>query len=212
MVAPAAPAEAPPRALVTSSRPPLRSGAELPIRIDVVKRSPVLSACLGVFAAWIVCPPLHANTGDPPQWPVPAAADESESESESAPVAPPADAPADPPPAAAEPEGAGVVRAVFARSIVNREPVDVVSALEREAGSVLFFSELRGLEGQTVVHEWIYRDEVVTRVPIQVGAPRWRAHSRKTLHPDWTGTWTVVVRAASGRELHRSELRYGATP
>jgi hypothetical protein len=102
-----------------------------------------------------------------------------------------------------------VARAVFARNIAEREPVDIVSTLDPEAQTIFFFSELLGLEGQTVTHEWMYQGAVVSQVQFKVGSPRWRVYSSKSLRPDWKGTWTVMVRDGSGRELHRATLGYG---
>jgi hypothetical protein len=107
------------------------------------------------------------------------------------------------------PPESGVVRAVFARAIAEREPVDVVSELETSASEVFFFSELRGLEGTTVRHRWEREGELMGEVPFEVRAGRWRVYSSKRLLPGWVGTWTVSVVDQSGRVLHSSTLSYG---
>ena len=108
--------------------------------------------------------------------------------------------------AAAESSAGSVARAAFTTSVVDREPVDAVEQLTSDRGRVTFFSELIGLQDQTVSHRWEYGGEVRAEVPFEVGGPRWRVHSSKRLLPDWLGTWTVTVVDGAGRELARHQL------
>lgn len=94
--------------------------------------------------------------------------------------------------------GANVARVVFTTGIEDREPVDELAELRADAGQVYFFTELRGLEGRTVSHRWEYEGRVVADVPFEVGGPRWRVYSVKTMAPELVGTWTVMVVDESG--------------
>ena len=105
--------------------------------------------------------------------------------------------------------GSEVVRAMFALSIDNREPVDIVSELDTSASEVYFFSELRGLQGKTIRHRWERQGELMGEVSFAVGADRWRVYSSKKLLPGWVGTWTVSVIDESGRVLKSANLSYG---
>jgi hypothetical protein len=105
--------------------------------------------------------------------------------------------------------GSGVVRAMFALAIADREPVDVVSEIDTSASQVYFFSELRGLQGQTVRHRWERQGELMGEVSFEVRADRWRVYSSKKLLPGWIGTWTVSVVDESGRVLKSANLSYG---
>lgn len=91
------------------------------------------------------------------------------------------------------PEKAHVARALFTTAVVDREPVDEVLVLDTRDGQVLFFTDLRHLQGRTVTHRWKHEGKVVAEVPFRVGGPRWRVYSRKTLGPGAIGRWTVVV-------------------
>ena len=66
--------------------------------------------------------------------------------------------------------------------------------------------------GSTVVHRWMYEGEVKAEVPFDVGGPRWRAHSTKTLDPGWLGEWTVKVVDVNGETLHTQSFRYDPAP
>jgi hypothetical protein len=125
----------------------------------------------------------------------------------SAPPAAEAQAASVPAQAAPTPRGS-VARATFTSAVVDREPQDSLESLGNDHREVAFFSELRGLEGQTVTHRWEHAGEVAAEVPIEVGGQRWRAYSTKRLDPSETGEWTVSVVDASGRVLETDSFEY----
>lgn len=111
-----------------------------------------------------------------------------------------------PPAAAAEVDGS-VARAAFTTGIADHEPVDHVTRVTNDVREVDFFTDLRDLEGHTVVHRWLYHGKVMAEVPFEVKGPRWRVHSSKRLDPSWTGDWTVSV-VADGKELSSESFTY----
>ncbi|MET0006901.1 MAG: DUF2914 domain-containing protein [Candidatus Thiodiazotropha sp. 6PLUC4] len=97
-----------------------------------------------------------------------------------------------------------VARALFTTEIVNREPVNQVVSLDEDATRILFFTDLRNLQGRIITHRWEFEGEVISEVDIEVGGPRWRAYSVKSLNPGEEGKWTVFVIDESGWPLHAS--------
>ncbi len=100
-----------------------------------------------------------------------------------------------------------VARSAFTTGVADREPADELSTLGNDVDRVLYFTDLRGLEGRTVVHRWQYKGEVMAEVPFAVGGPRWRVHSSKALDPSWLGEWTVSV-VVDGEVLASEGFRY----
>ena len=94
-----------------------------------------------------------------------------------------------------------VVRALFTTGISEREPQDSVMELMNDSGKILFFTEFKGMSGQTAFHRWEYQGKVMAEVPFQIGAERWRVWSSKNLEPSWTGDWQVTAVDESGNEL-----------
>ncbi len=93
------------------------------------------------------------------------------------------------------PLGKGKVsRSTFTTAVVAREPVDEVVVLDNGSTEIYFFTELKFLQGRTIVHRWEYDGVLQAEVAFKVGGPRWRVYSKKTLMPHQTGDWTVVVR------------------
>ncbi len=92
-----------------------------------------------------------------------------------------------------------VHRAIFTSAVREREPVDQVEALANDQRKIFFFTELRGFEGQTALHRWEYKGQVMAEVPFKVRGARWRVWSSKALEPIWTGEWRVSVVDGTGR-------------
>ena len=100
-----------------------------------------------------------------------------------------------------------MARSAFTTGVADREPADDLSTLSNDVDRMLYFTELRGLEGRTVLHRWQYKGEVMAEVPFAVGGPRWRVHSSKALDPSWLGEWTVSV-VVDGEVLASEGFRY----
>ncbi len=102
-----------------------------------------------------------------------------------------------------------VSRALFTIGIDNREPVIMVASISADSyNSISFFTELNGMSGETVTHQWTFDDQVMFEKSFEVGGDRWRVWTSKTLLPDWTGTWTVKVLNEDGSILERKTFEY----
>jgi hypothetical protein len=106
--------------------------------------------------------------------------------------------------------GGHVARAAFTTAVVDREPQDALEQLGNDVRSVSYFTELRGLAGETVTHRWELDGTVMAEVAFEVDGPRWRVHSSKRLDPTQLGVWTVSVIDSQGRVLSQQSLRYVA--
>jgi len=102
-------------------------------------------------------------------------------------------------------------RAVFAKQIVKREPVDEVTALSSDMQGVYFFTELEDMAGQTVSHRWEYDGQRVGYTEFKVTASHWRAWSYRKTPPGSTGIWKVKVLNAVGGVLGEKTLAPQAT-
>ena len=91
---------------------------------------------------------------------------------------------------------------------MDREPQDSLHSLSNDTLRVFYFTEIRDAAGETVVHRWEWNGRVMAEVPFEVGGPRWRIFSSKSLDPNWLGEWTVSLVDASGRVLGSDQLSY----
>jgi hypothetical protein len=102
-----------------------------------------------------------------------------------------------------------VSRALFTIGIDNHEPVIMVDSISADSyDSISFFTELNGMSGETVTHQWVFDDKVMFEKSFEVNGDRWRVWTSKTLIPDWTGTWTVKVLSEDGSVLERKTFEY----
>ena len=96
----------------------------------------------------------------------------------------------------------------FTSAVENREPVDQLSFVENDVRSIVFFSDLRRLQGRTVTHRWLHGDVVRAEVPFEVGGPRWRVWSSKALLKEWLGDWTVEIFVEDGEVIASETFTY----
>ena len=102
-----------------------------------------------------------------------------------------------------------VSRALFTIGIDNREPVIMVDSISSDSyTSISFFTELNGMSGKTVTHQWIFDGRVMFEKSFEVNGDRWRIWTSKTLIPDWSGIWTVKVLNEDGLVLERKTFEY----
>ncbi|WP_105189407.1 DUF2914 domain-containing protein [Pseudoalteromonas sp. T1lg48] len=108
-----------------------------------------------------------------------------------------------------------VSRAVLTTQVQDREPV---SALGREIAMddfderLVFFTELRGLQGQQVSHIWYFEEQQVARVELGVHTARYRTFSSKRIMPSQVGLWRVELRDNNNKLLATREFRLTAKP
>ena len=105
-----------------------------------------------------------------------------------------------------------VERAALTASVVDREPQGRVKQLTNDRDRVFYFTEVRGMTGETLIHRWELSGEVVVEVPLVIGGPRWRTYSTKQLDPAALGDWTVSAIDASGRVLSSDGFSYVEAP
>ncbi len=101
-----------------------------------------------------------------------------------------------------------VARAAFTSAVIEHEPADSILSLGNNEQSIFFYTDLRHLEGHSVVHRWEYNGRPMGEVRFDVGGPRWRVWSSKSLNPDWLGRWRVTVVDDTGKVLVQREFNY----
>ena len=94
-------------------------------------------------------------------------------------------------------------RVAFTTQIVNKEPSNNLSEVDRAQQQLLFFTELRNLTGKRVTHRWIYNGSVVYEKAFNVGGARWRVWSQKTITA-YQGTLTVEI--VAGNQVLQSAI------
>jgi hypothetical protein len=98
-----------------------------------------------------------------------------------------------------------IARAQLTTGIEAREPIDRIESVVFTEGQQLkrlfYFTELRDMKGETIIHRWEHEGEVVAEVKFDVRGNRWRVYSSKYLSPEMTGQWRVIVVNSKGESL-----------
>ena len=101
-----------------------------------------------------------------------------------------------------------VTLAQFTTEIEDQEPVDSISFLDTQQSEIIFFTDVQGFAGETLVHRWEYQGQVMSEVPFDVQEDHWRGWSSKQLLPDWVGDWTVSVVKSNGEVIAAESFSY----
>ena len=104
----------------------------------------------------------------------------------------------------------GVARAAFTTAINEHEPIDEVTELANDTSKIYYFTEIKGLEGQTIIHRWELNGEIQASVSMPIGGNRWRIWSSKNLPAESTGIWRVMVLDEAGGLLSQNSFNYVA--
>lgn len=103
-----------------------------------------------------------------------------------------------------------VARAIVATGVADHEPVNDLERVLAGNEKVYFFTELRGMQGQTVKHRWSHGEVALAEVEFNVRGPRWRVWSSKNLLPEWSGEWKVAVIDAAGNVISEKSFTYAS--
>jgi hypothetical protein len=104
--------------------------------------------------------------------------------------------------------GGSVSRSAFTEAVVNREPKNRVTELLNSKQYIYYFSELKGMAGQRVIHRWLLNGKPMSETAFNIGSPRWRIWSGTALQSDRLGTWTVEVVNDIGQVVHSDSFSY----
>jgi hypothetical protein len=101
-----------------------------------------------------------------------------------------------------------VSRSVFTSQVAGHEPIDKIDKLPSNNRSVMYFTELRDMSGQTAIHRWEFDGNVMAETKFKIAGPRWRVWSSKNLLPTWTGEWKVSVLNGVGEVISEDVFSY----
>ncbi|SFD45566.1 DUF2914 domain-containing protein [Pseudoalteromonas denitrificans] len=89
-----------------------------------------------------------------------------------------------------------VSRALLTSSVVNREPVDVLSGQIFQSqidNQLFFFTELNKLQSQKVWHRWYFKNKLMAEVELKIYNTRYRTYSSKKIMATQVGSWRVEL-------------------
>ena len=92
-----------------------------------------------------------------------------------------------------------IKRIAIAKNIKNKEPIGV-SETFFNPDKLYCFTEVKTDNYPTkIVHIWLYNDNIIAEVPLDVKSSLWRTFSSKTIYRNWKGDWKVEVYSEEGK-------------
>ena len=101
-----------------------------------------------------------------------------------------------------------LARAALTTAVIDREPADNITQVSADKEKIYYFTEVKDMAGQTVTHRWEHNGKVMSEVKFDIGGPRWRVYSSKTLSPNLAGDWKVSVVDANGATVGANTFAY----
>lgn len=97
----------------------------------------------------------------------------------------------------------GVTQAIITTGITSgAEPqTSNLTVVDYRVGSITFYTEIVGLNGQTVSHVWFFKGKQISSVTLVLGSARSINWSRSSVAPSQTGQWEARVIDTGGRIL-----------
>jgi len=100
-----------------------------------------------------------------------------------------------------------VLRINVAKDIKNLEPVETGKTFNNDIGKLYCFTKIKTDEYPTkVVHVWLYNDNIIAEVPLEVNSTTWRTYSSKKILPKWVGNWKVEIYSNDGELIDSVEF------
>ena len=101
-----------------------------------------------------------------------------------------------------------VDESAIALDVIDRMPVGADSTFTAGVERLTCWTRVSGAEAPATLHHvWIWNDQEMADVMLNVGGSPWRTFSNKAIMPDWTGDWRVEVRDDTGNVLETIRFR-----
>jgi hypothetical protein len=103
-----------------------------------------------------------------------------------------------------------VAEAVITTGVQDRQPVDNVTTVPTDVGTVYCWTRITGAEGEIQLeHVWYKGDVEMARVSLRVAGSNWRTWSSKNIEQIWTGDWRVDIVGPDGTVLDSVSFTVG---
>ncbi len=87
-----------------------------------------------------------------------------------------------------------ITDASICRGVMERIPVESGEIFSYDVKKLFCFTRVVGAQTDTaVIHEWYFKEKMVSRVVLPVRSGNWRTYSSKTINPKDTGQWMVKI-------------------
>jgi len=101
-----------------------------------------------------------------------------------------------------------VNRAFFTTKLKKNEPVNEVLILENTIQDLYFFSDVKNMQGKTLLHVWEYQGKRILSKKFKITKNRQRLISKIKLQSAKTGEWMVIIEDEQGLPVKAVVFKY----
>ncbi len=100
-----------------------------------------------------------------------------------------------------------VIDYALTTGIKYKQPTEVAEEFPNTVRRIYLWTKIKAKNPPTYIyHVWYYKDEEVARIRLYIKYPIFRTWSFKTIPPQWTGKWKVVVEDIHGIPVLEKEF------
>ncbi|VVM19018.1 hypothetical protein BSPWISOXPB_1377 [uncultured Gammaproteobacteria bacterium] len=81
-----------------------------------------------------------------------------------------------------------ISQAVFAKSVKDRAPIEIITEADNSLGKIYFFTNIRHLKGDKITHRWSYKGKVKAEIDFDIKGNRGVYGQVKTCGIDGRGS------------------------
>lgn len=101
----------------------------------------------------------------------------------------------------------------FGTGVEERALVGEATDFPADVGKVYCWTKVTGADSSMAInHLWFHDGQKMASVSLSVQQSPWRTWSYKTILPEWTGDWKVVVADDQGVEITSASFTVGKKP
>lgn len=88
-----------------------------------------------------------------------------------------------------------VAQAVITTGVTSsaRPQTDNLTLVDHAIGSITFYTEINGLSGKVVIHRWLYKNQEVSSITMQLSSNNSLNWSQSSISPSQLGRWEVQL-------------------
>ncbi len=109
-----------------------------------------------------------------------------------------------------------IVQALLSKAVYNRRPVGTIDssvyAQPDRAVGVYYFTELKGMTGQRISHEWWREGKLIFKKSVTIRRDPSIFYTSKLVNTNMLGTWQVYLKDSEGRAMDQRRFELLAPP
>lgn len=103
-----------------------------------------------------------------------------------------------------------IANAILTSDIIKQRPgTEFNQAVPKYIRELNFYTQIEQAKNQTISHRWIFNNQVLATIPLQIKSENYHTWSSKKMSSAWQGTWHIEVLDENQDVIFRKTFIYG---